>query len=62
MKQTASLQTNQHGDTVALAILSLGLYVFLALDGTYYARWANGSSHGHSSATTALLFGLELSN
>ena len=40
----------------------LGLFVFLAKDGTYYARWATGSTRGHPTATVALLWGLSLMN
>jgi hypothetical protein len=47
-------------DTVITQISALGLYVFIAVDGTYYARWTNGSTHGHTSATGALLRALEL--
>ena len=40
----------------------LGLFVYLSEDDTYYARWTTGSTHGHSNATIALLWGLSLMN
>jgi hypothetical protein len=46
--------------TIALEAALFGLFVFLEADGTYSARWIDGSTRGHETATAALLFAFDL--